>query len=111
MFIPDTGSEFFPTRILDPNFFHPGSTSKIQIIILPIPDPNPGVKKAPDPGSATQLQSLGYLYERWPSAGRPSHRWDPGRGRWWRPVLLPRTVQSTVETHNNGTVMQHVINI
>ncbi len=28
MFIPDTGSDFFPSRIPEPNFFHPGSTSK-----------------------------------------------------------------------------------
>jgi hypothetical protein len=26
--IPDPGSEFFPSRIPDPNFFHPGSASK-----------------------------------------------------------------------------------
>ncbi len=26
--IPDPGSDFFPSRILDSNFFHPGSASK-----------------------------------------------------------------------------------
>ncbi len=30
---------------------HPGSVSRIQILFLPIPDP--GVKKAPDPGSGS----------------------------------------------------------
>ncbi len=68
------GSEFFPSRIPDPNFFHPGTASKNLIIIAQkncfqalgnrirtvhpgswffiypgsrIPDP--GIKKAPDP--------------------------------------------------------------
>ena len=27
-FIPDPGSDFFPSRIPDPDFFHPGSTEK-----------------------------------------------------------------------------------
>ncbi len=63
--IPDPGSEFFPFRISDPNFFHPGSASKYfnpQKWVLSsrkydtacssrIPDP--WVKRAPDPGSAT----------------------------------------------------------
>ncbi len=30
MFIPNTGSEFFPSRIPDPNFFHPGSRIRIK---------------------------------------------------------------------------------
>ncbi len=64
-FFPDPGSEFFPSRIRnffipDPKFpsripkivaklwvVHPGSGSRF----LPIPDP--GVKKAPDPGSGS----------------------------------------------------------
>jgi hypothetical protein len=69
------GSEFFPSRIPDPNFFHPGSVSKnlsiklkkgflssrkydpgcssrIRILTFyPSQIPDPGVKKAPDPGS------------------------------------------------------------
>ncbi len=28
---PDPGSQFFPSRIPDPNFFHPGSGSRIRI--------------------------------------------------------------------------------
>jgi hypothetical protein len=71
------GSDFSPSRIPDPIFFHPGSTSKNLSILtqklifklseiwsawfipdpdpdfLPIPDPE--VKKTPDPGSATLL--------------------------------------------------------
>jgi hypothetical protein len=38
------------SRIPDPTFFHPGSGS-LLFQILPIPDP--GVKKAPDPGSGS----------------------------------------------------------
>ncbi len=30
MFIPDTGSEFFPSRIPDPNFFNPKSRTRIK---------------------------------------------------------------------------------
>ena len=30
MFIPDLGSEFFPSRIPDPNSFHPGSRFRIK---------------------------------------------------------------------------------
>jgi hypothetical protein len=29
--IPDHESDFFPSRIPDPNFFHPGSGSRIRI--------------------------------------------------------------------------------
>jgi hypothetical protein len=85
MFIPDHGSDFFPFRIPDPNFFHPGSririkefkylnhkmVSKLSEIwsgfYIPDPDPESGscflpipdpvVKKAPDPGSATLEKS------------------------------------------------------
>ncbi len=67
------GSEFFPSRIPDPNFFHPWSALKNSSILtqknvsklseiwsgffIPDPDflliPDPGVKKAPDPGSGS----------------------------------------------------------
>jgi hypothetical protein len=71
-FILDPGSEFFPSRIPDPNFFpsririkefkyfnpknlflssrkyDPGCSSRIRILI-----PDTGVKKAPDPGSGS----------------------------------------------------------
>ncbi len=30
MFIPDPGSDFFPSRIPDPTFFHPGSRIRIK---------------------------------------------------------------------------------
>jgi hypothetical protein len=74
------GSDFFPSRIPDPNCLHPGSLSKnlsiltpkkakngfyaiknmIRIVIpdpdadfLPLQIPDPGVKKAPNPGSGS----------------------------------------------------------
>jgi hypothetical protein len=85
MFIPDPGSDFFPSRIPDPNCLHPGSRILIKEFKyfnpkkgkkwflsskkydpgcssrIPDPDadflpsriPDPGVKKAPNPGSAT----------------------------------------------------------
>ncbi len=86
MFIPDPGSDFFLSRIPDPNCLHPGSRIRIKFNpkkpkkwflssrkydpgcssripdpdadFLPIPDP--GVKKAPDPGSgsATLAESI-----------------------------------------------------
>ena len=76
MFIPDPGSDFFPSRIPDPNCLHPGSRIRIKELKyfnpkkwflsfrkydpgcssrIPDPDadflliPDPGVKKAPDP--------------------------------------------------------------
>ncbi len=78
MLISDPGSECFPSWIPEPNFFHPGSPSNnnqktglvselseiLSRLIIPNPDPvfypprilDPGVQKAPDPGSATFLQ-------------------------------------------------------
>jgi hypothetical protein len=80
MFIPDPGSDFFPSRIRTVSIPDPGSASKNLRVLTPkkwvlssrkydpgcssrIPDsdadfypsriPDPGVKKAPDPGSAT----------------------------------------------------------
>ncbi len=74
MFIPDPGSEFFPSRIPDPHqefkYFnpkkwfskvseirlvvHPGSGSRIRILTFYPPwIPDQGVKKAPDPGSGS----------------------------------------------------------
>jgi hypothetical protein len=35
MFIPDPGSDFFPSRIPDPNCLHPGSSSKNLGILTP----------------------------------------------------------------------------
>ena len=84
-FIPDPGSNFFPFRIPDPKCLHPGSRIRIKEFKyfnpkktkkmflssriydpgcssrIPDPDadfltiPEPGVKKALDPGSATQV--------------------------------------------------------
>ncbi len=65
MFIPDTGSEFFPCQIPDPNFFHPGSASKNSCMltqkmvsklseiwsVLFIPNPDHDFLPIPDPGS------------------------------------------------------------
>ena len=86
MFVPDPGSEFFPSRIPDPNIFHPGSASKNLSILTPkkwflssrkyepscssririlsfypsrIPDP--GVKNAPDAGSGSAQHCLRLL--------------------------------------------------
>jgi hypothetical protein len=83
MFIPDPVSDFFPSRIPDPNCLHPGSRIRIKEIKyfnpkkpkkwflssrkydpgcssrIPDPDadflpiPDPGVKKAPDPRSGS----------------------------------------------------------
>jgi hypothetical protein len=84
MFIPDPGSDFFPSRIPDPNCLHPGSRIRIKEFMYINPkkpkkwflssrkyDPgcsslirmltfypswirDPGVKKAPDPESRGQ---------------------------------------------------------
>jgi hypothetical protein len=69
MFIPDPGSEFFP--ISDPGstsknssiitqqrlseiLYDPGCSSRIRsLTFYPSRIPDPGVKKAPDPGSTT----------------------------------------------------------
>ncbi len=58
---PESRNRLFPSRILDPNCFHPGSRIRIKEFknlnpkkwFLPIPDPDPGVQKAPDPGSGS----------------------------------------------------------
>jgi hypothetical protein len=86
MFIPDPGSEFFPSRIPDLGFFYPGSririkefkyfnpkncflssrkydpgcSSRIRILTFyPSRIPDPGVKKAPDPGSGFATLNAG----------------------------------------------------
>jgi hypothetical protein len=91
MFIPDPGSYFFPSRILDPNCLHPGSRILIKEFRYfnpkkskkwflsskkydpgcssRIPDPDadflpsrisdPGVKKAPNPGSRIRIRNTG----------------------------------------------------
>ncbi len=85
IFLPDPGSDFFPSRILDPNFssrirfkefkyfnpkewflssrkYDPDCSSRIRILTFyPHRIPDPGVKKAPDPGSgsATLAQVMG----------------------------------------------------
>jgi hypothetical protein len=78
MFIPDPGSDFFPSRIPDPGSrilikefkyfkpkkskkwflsskkYDPGCSSRIpdpDADFLPSRNPDPGVKKAPNPGS------------------------------------------------------------
>jgi hypothetical protein len=82
MFIPDLGSDFFPSRIPDLNRFHPGSRFRIKEFkyfnpkiwflssrkydtgcssqipdadpdFLLIPDPGSRGQKAPDPGSGS----------------------------------------------------------
>ncbi len=88
--IPDPGSDFFPSRIPDPNCLHPGSSSKnLSILIFNPkkakkkgfwalknmirvfnPDPgsgcwlspisDPGVKKAPNPGSRIRIRNTGF---------------------------------------------------
>ena len=85
MFIPDPGSDFFPSRIPDSNCLHPGSRIRIKefkyfltskkwflssrkydlgcssrirmLTFYPSRIPDPGVKKAPDPGSGTATLS------------------------------------------------------
>ncbi len=84
MFIPDSGSEFFPSRIPVPHqrilvFFpkklfrssrkyDPGCSSRIRIPdpeCLPIQDP--GVKKAPDTGSRIRIRNTDFKCSRWSS--------------------------------------------
>jgi hypothetical protein len=69
MFIPDPGSDFFPSRIPDPNCSHPGSQIRIKEFKYfnpkkwfisyrkydlgcssRIPDPDPDFLPIPDPG-------------------------------------------------------------
>jgi hypothetical protein len=90
MFIPDPGSDLFPSRIPDPNCLHPGSRILIKVFKyfnpkkkqnkwflssknydpccssrIPDPDadffpsriPDPGVKKAPNPGSRIRTRN------------------------------------------------------
>jgi hypothetical protein len=80
-----SGSEFFQSRIPDPIFFHPGSRIRIKEfkyinpkkmvsnlseiwpgLFIPDPEflpiPGPGVKKAPNPGSATLVSKSKSTY-------------------------------------------------
>jgi len=110
LFIPDPGSNFFPSRIPYPNFFHPGSASKNLSILTPkmvskrweiwsglfIPDPDPaffpsriqGSKMHLIPGPDPQHWKLRYtLYflSRCAWARNPvwsRSRRPGGRGQW-----------------------------
>jgi hypothetical protein len=79
MFIPDTGSEFFPSRLPDPGsalknlsiftqktvFYTLGNMIRVVLfririlIFYPSRIPHPGVKKAPDPGSGSATLIFG----------------------------------------------------
>ncbi len=90
MFIPDPGSDFFPSRIMDPNFFHPGSRIRIKVckfkkMVLSsrkydpgcssrirMTDPDPDFLPIPDPGSRGQK-------------GTGTGIWDPGSGAFLTP--------------------------
>ncbi len=78
--IPDRGSDVFPSRIPDPNCLHPGSRILIKEFKYFYPQkskkwflsskkydpgclsriPDPGVKKAPNPGSGSATLVTGY---------------------------------------------------
>ncbi len=97
MFIPDPGSDFFPSRIPDPNCLHlgsrilikefknfqkktkkwflsskkydPGCSSRIpdpDTDFLPSRIPDPGVKKAPNPGSRIRIRNTGFPLQNLP---------------------------------------------
>jgi hypothetical protein len=77
MFITDPGYDFFPSRIPDPNYLHPGSSSKNLSFLTPknkkkwfispkkydpgcssrIPDPDADFLPIPDPGSRGQKRT------------------------------------------------------
>ncbi len=103
MFIPDPGSDFFSSRIPDPNCFKyfnpkkskkwflsskkydPGCSSRIpdpDADYLPSRIPDPGVKKAPNPGSRIRIRNTGYKYAFWMLFTRElaSHKWSGGPG-------------------------------
>jgi hypothetical protein len=108
MFISDPGSDFFPSRIPDPNCFHPGSririkefkyfnpkkwflssrkydpgcSSRLQILTFyPSRIPDPGVKKAPDPGSRIRIRNTAHHCSSGKGHPRsPDMRIDPWGG-------------------------------
>ncbi len=85
MFIPDAGSEFFPFRILDPNF-----PSRIRI--FSIPDPHQKIKYFNpkklllsswkyDPGRSSRIRILIFTHPGSRIQGTKRHRFpDPGSG-------------------------------
>jgi hypothetical protein len=105
MFIPDPGSDFLPSRIPRSQIRivpipDPGSSKNLSILTqkkwflssrkydpgcsfrIPDPDflpiPNPGVKKAPDPGSGSATLAINKLFEWLFSRVPASHPWRPG---------------------------------
>ncbi len=96
MFIPDSRSQCFPSWIPDPNSFHhgmdPGSASRNLIILAqkywkydlgcssririlsfyPSRIPDPGFKKAPDPGSATLPNHCRFIHSSIRRSWRPT---------------------------------------
>jgi hypothetical protein len=120
MFISDPGSDFFPSLIPDPNFFHPGSrisieefeyfnpilllkisvadpgcSSRIRILTFyPSRIPDPGVKKAPDPKSLLNISLLVRRLSRFMTADALTILSTPVITRKPRPLQLSSPCQA-----------------
>ncbi len=92
MFIPDPGSDFFPSWIPDPNFFYPGS----RILIKEFKYVNPKKwflsSRKYDPGCSSRIRILTFCPSR--IQGFKKHRIpDPDPQHWLElclPSLIPR---------------------
>jgi hypothetical protein len=70
MFIPDLGSDFFPSRIPDPNCLHPGSASKNLSILFILTEKKWFLSfRKYDPGCSSRIRMLTFY---------PSRIRDPG---------------------------------
>jgi hypothetical protein len=106
MFNPDPISEFFPSRIPDANFFHPGY--RIRIFPSRIPDPHQRTEvilpkklfqssRKYDPGCSSRIRILIFYPSRIPDPGVPNAP-DPGS----RYATLDPDTQRCILIHNTG---------
>jgi hypothetical protein len=88
MFIPDPGSEFFQSRIPDPNFFHPGS----RICIKEFKYINPKkwfiTSRKYDPGCSSRIRILIFNPSRIPGSKKGTGIPDPQH---WHPKVQKGT--------------------
>jgi hypothetical protein len=74
MFIPGLGSDFFPSRIPDPNFFPPGSQIRIKEFKYFNPKKWFLSSRKYDPGCSSRIRVLTFYPSRIPDPGVKRHR-------------------------------------
>ncbi len=102
MFIPDPGSDFFPSRIPDPTCRHPESASKNLSILTPQKTKKWFLSSSKyDPGCSSRIRMLTFYPSRIPDPGvkkapDPGSRGQKGTGSW---IRIRNTGEYSIKTY------------